>query len=74
MEPIVAVAAHNRPESTGKAPHAHSNPSKDDILLFIFLFAEGYMGEGPPNPLSRYAAGCSQERAAPMSQEETETR
>lgn len=50
MEPIVAVAAHNRPESTGKAPHAHSNPSKDDILLFIFSFAGGYMGEGPQTP------------------------
>lgn len=57
MEPIVAVAAHNRPESTGKALHAHSNPSKDDILLFIFSFAGGYMGEGPkpPEPLRRQA-------------------
>ena len=57
------------PGSTGSGLLRPPNPLKIFTLLVVLV----YPGEFPGSP-GRYAAGCSQERAAPMSQVACDTR
>ena len=60
-------------------PHAHREHQgaqrhpPNPLKIFMLLYDLSYTGESPGSP-GRYAAGCSQERAAPMSQLASETR
>lgn len=72
MQSIVGVATHDR---TRKLETRHrtrtKSPHKNGYALYIRVMRGG---EPPQPPPDRYAAGCSQERAAEMSQQLLDTR
>ena len=72
MQPIFGVATHDRTRKLETRRRAHTkSPHKNGYALYIRVMRGG---EPPQPPPGRYAAGCSQERAAELSQALSDTR
>ena len=72
MQSIVGVATHDRTRKLETRHRTHTkSPHKNGYALYIRVMRGG---EPPQPPPGRYAAGCSQERAAEMAQSLCDTR